>query len=143
MNMSRARSLLFAILLVAGAPHLLGAQETSRFRPIHVYVDTGTVPLATYQLEITAPPGAKIVGVEGGDHTAFSAAPYYDPAALAGDRIIIAAFSTGTNLPRNRTRVATLHMQETQQATPYVAKLIVAASIDGKPIDATVLLEPH
>jgi hypothetical protein len=36
--------------------------------------------------------------IEGGDHPAFKSAPYYDPAALTRNRIIVAAFNTGSDL---------------------------------------------
>jgi hypothetical protein len=111
-----------------------------RFTPVAVYVDSGAAPLAAYQVEITAP-GAEIAGVEGGEAAAFRAAPYYDPAALRGGRIVLAAFDTGKDLPRGRTRVATLHMYEPGSTAPaYETTLIVAASTDGEPIAASVTL---
>jgi len=67
-------------------------QSNVRFAPLHIYLDSGNKSLAAYQFELKAFTGQiKIVGVEGGQHEAFEEAPYYDPAALANDRIIIAA----------------------------------------------------
>jgi hypothetical protein len=114
--------------------------HAASFRPVAVYVDSGDAPLAAYQVEIIAR-GAEIVGVEGGDAAAFHAAPYYDPAALKGGRIIIAAFSTGSDLPSGKTRVATLHMRETDAAPAYEIQLIVAASTGGTRISPTVSLD--
>jgi hypothetical protein len=114
-----------------------------RFRPVHVYVDPAGTPLAAYQIEIVADGNAKIVGVEGGAHGAFAEPPYYDPAALAGERVIIAAFDTGGDLPSQRTRVATLHVREAGPIEPtYDATLQIAGGADGRPIDASLELVP-
>jgi hypothetical protein len=119
------------------------AQPGVRFAPLHIYIDSGNKSLAAYQFELKAVAGQiKIVGVEGGRHEAFKEAPYYDPAALAKDRIIIAAFSTGSNLPKGRTRVATLHLQIAGDVEPqYELKLIVAADSDAKEIPAEITYE--
>jgi hypothetical protein len=119
------------------------AQAGVRFAPLHIYLDSGNSSLAAYQFELKATTGQiKIVGVEGGRHEAFKEAPYYDKAALAKDRIIIAAFSTGSNLPKDRTRIATIHLQIIGDAEPqYELKLIVAADADGKEIPAEISFE--
>src|SRR5262249_34969543 len=118
------------------------------FRSVAVYVDAGAEPLAAYQVEITvgdAAPTAWIVGVEGGGTDAFRAAPYYDPAALQGGRIVIAAFTTDAMPPRGRIQVATLHLCEPPGCKPkYGARLVVAATVDGGTIHdiaASVALE--
>lgn len=114
-----------------------------RFAPLHIYLDSGNKPLAAYQFELKAPAGQiKIVGVEGGQHKAFEEAPYYDPAALANDRIIIAAFNTGGELPKGRTRIATIHLQIIGDAEPdYELKLIVAGDADANEIPAKISFE--
>ena len=119
------------------------AQSGVRFAPLHIYLDSGNSSLAAYQFELKAAAGQiKIVGVEGGRHEAFKEAPYYDPAALAKDRIIIAAFSTGSDLPKGRTRIATIHLQIAGDAEPqYELKLIVAADADAKEIPAEITFE--
>ena len=119
------------------------AQPGVRFAPLHIYLDSGHSSLAAYQFELKAVAGQiKIVGVEGGKHEAFKEAPYYDPAALANDRIIIAAFSTGSNLPKGRTRIATIHLQIIGDAEPeYELKLVVAGDADGKEIPAEISFE--
>lgn len=111
-----------------------------RFAPLHIYLDSGNRPLAAYQFELKATAGQiKIVGVESGEHKAFKEAPYYDPAALANDRIIIAAFNTGRELPKGRTRIATIHLQITGDIEPeYELNLTVAADADGKEIPANI-----
>jgi hypothetical protein len=118
-------------------------EPTVRFSPLHIYIDSGNRSLAAYQFELKATAGQiKIVGVEGGEHQAFKEAPYYDPAALANDRIIIAAFNTGRELPKGRTRIATIHLQITGDIEPeYELKLVVAADENGKEIPAKISYE--
>jgi len=118
-------------------------QPGVRFAPLHIYLDSGNSSLAAYQFELKATARQiKIVGVEGGEHEAFKEAPYYDPAALAKDRIIIAAFNTGSDLPKGRTRIATIHLQIAGAAEPeYELKLAVAADADGKEIPAEITFE--
>jgi len=132
--------------LLAGASGRMSKEPVEgrvRFAPVHVYLDSGDKPLAAYQFELRARAGQiKIVGVEGGAHPAFQEAPYYDPAALMNDRIIIAAFNTGRDLPHGRTRIATIHLQILGDAEPqYELKLIVAADPDGQKIPADLNLQ--
>jgi len=127
----------------------VGAQDdaalTVRFDAIDVFVLTGDEPIAAYQLDLTAAKGnVTIVGIEGGDSDVFAAPPFYDPLAIQNDRVIIAYFSTSnvSALPSGKVRIATIHVQITGDVVPeYDAKLTVAATVDGKPIDAELLLE--
>jgi len=114
-----------------------------RFAPVHIYLDSGNKPIAAYQFELKAGAGQiKIVGVEGGQHAAFKEAPYYDPEALANNRIIIAAFNTGSELPKGRTRIATIHLQIIGEAEPdYELNLAIAADADGEEIPADISFE--
>jgi hypothetical protein len=134
-----------------------------RFAPVHIYLDPAGKPLAAYQFELVCSVPArayssadgednasrrhyerqiKIVGVEGGDHPAFKEAPYYDPAALMNERIIIAAFNTGSDLPTARTRIATIHLQITGDAEPkYALNLITAADHEGLEMAAQISLQ--
>jgi hypothetical protein len=107
-----------------------------RFTYVDVSIDSKSEPLAAYQFELAAEKGdVKIVGIEGGEHAAFQAPPYYDPAAMSRDHVIIAAFNTGKDLPKGKTRVARIHVQITGDQKPeYVIKLEVAASSEGQPI---------
>ena len=115
-------------------------EQRVRFAPLHVYLDSGARPLAAFQFELKATTGrVKIVGVEGGEHAAYKKPPYYDPAALANDRIIIASFNTGGELPTARTRIATVHLQIIGDVEPdYEVKLTVAADADGKEIPTEI-----
>ena len=140
-----------------------------RFAPVHIYLDPGGEPLAAYQFELVCSvsvgamhasplradsaeednasrrhyePQIKIVGVEGGEHPAFKDAPYYDPAALMNDRIIIAAFNTSRDLPTTRTRIATIHLQIPAEAEPqYELKLVTAADANGEKLSVRITLE--
>jgi hypothetical protein len=118
-------------------------RQKVRFEPLHVYLDSGNQKLAAYQFELKATTGqVKIVGIENGGHPAFEEPPYYDPAALAKDRIIIAAFSTDKNLPKGRTRVTTIQLQIIGDAEPqYEVQLTVAADENGNEIPAKITLE--
>jgi len=116
-----------------------------RFDAIDVYVQTGDEPLAAYQLDLSAEKGdVTIVGIEGGESDIFTVPPYYDPTAIQNDRVIIAYFSTAAAdaLPRGKVRIATIHVQIVGDVQPeYDAKITVAATVDGDPIDAELILE--
>jgi hypothetical protein len=134
---------LLPLLLLAVAPLPTRGATPAHFRPVEVWLDSGDAPLAAYQIEISADGNAEIVGVEGGAATPFTDPPRYDPAALQGGRIILATFSTAPELPRGRTRVATLHVREPGDRAPeYRATVVAAATSDGRSIPATVQLVP-
>lgn len=116
----------------AAAPATPTPGMTTRFEAVDILLDPGGTPLAAYQIEFVADPGrVKLVGIEGGDHPAFREPPYYDPAALSRSRVILAALSTASDLPKDKTRVARLHLQVEGVGPPeYAAKLVVAASAD-------------
>jgi hypothetical protein len=101
-----------------------------RFLAVDVILDAGASPLAAYQFEFMAPPGVRLVGVEGGAHPAFADAPRYDPAALQRERVIVAAFSTDEALPAGPTRVARLHLMAPIGAPNDFALEVIAAA-DG------------
>ena len=133
-------ALLLPVLLLAVPT---GAQEAKapaagapRFATVDVLIDSKDKPLAAYQFEFAAGTGdVKIVGVEGGEHPAFQGAPYYDPEALEHGRIVIASFNTGQDLPKGRTRVATLHLRIAGAATTtYSVNLVVASDETGMEI---------
>lgn len=139
--------LLAAVFAVAmsGTAKQPGDASESRWEAVDVYVDSGKVPLAAYQLEVQAsmdPAGraVKLVGVEGGEQGgAFGDPPYYDPDALRGERIVLAAYSLAAegSLPTGRTRVARLHVQVPEAGTPtYRCILTVAGNGMAEEIDA-------
>lgn len=130
-------------LVRAQPPADMAGDDDVRFVAFDVYIDSGDESLAAYQLDISDLSGrSKIVGVEGGEATAFDAPPYYDPAALHNEgRIILGAFTIDDDATTGRTRVARLHMQiEGEQPVDFDVKLIVAADADGRDIDANVTI---
>lgn len=115
------------------------ARDRDPFARVEIYIDTKGLPLAAWQVELVCDTKkAKITGVEGDDTKAYGNAPYYDPAALQGGRIILAAFTTADNPPSGRIRVATVEMYEEGANPDYSAKLIVAGGPGGQKIDATI-----
>lgn len=119
------------------------SQPAIRFTHVDIFIDSARTPLAAWQLELKALRGdVKIVGIEGGEHTAFREPPYYDPAAMNGGRVILAAFSTSKELPAGRTRAARVHVMITGAEAPqYDLALTVAAGADGRPIHATASVQ--
>jgi len=115
-------------------------ESRSRFGAVDIYVDSGSTPLAAYQLEFAATNGlAKIVGIEGGEPAAFREPPFYDPKAMQRERVILASFSTAAaaELPTGKTRVATVHYQTTDSQPPrFELKLQTAGDAQGTRISA-------
>ena len=132
-------TLLWCLMLLASSAAWTAEERNVRFEAVNVYVDSGEHRLAAYQLELSAETGnIKIVGLAGGDHPAFHNPPYYDPEALRGGRIILAAFDTGDELPTGRTRVARVHVMVSGETTPqYAVRLEVAGSPGAEEIPAT------
>lgn len=116
-----------------------------RFEAVDIYVDSGPIPMAAYQVEIIArfagDGSATLVGVEGGAHAEYAAPPYYDPRALhdgqVKERIIIAALSTASarDLPTGRVRVARLHVRVDGDVR-YVTNLMTAGSANAEKMTA-------
>lgn len=136
-------TLTFLVILLTALCPVAGQQlGTSSFRAIDVFVDAGNEALAAYQLTFVGTNGVKIVGVEGGEHSAFAEAPYYDPQAMQNDRVIFGAFNTSRDVPRGRVRVATIHVRtQSNQLSAYRIEVNAAATTDGKPIAIEVNFE--
>ena len=103
------RSMNIILLVISTCPVYAPAEPAVkpaaavRFEAVEVDIDSGDKPLAVYQLELLDPTHSTvIVGIEGGEHAAFAKPPYYDPAALSRNRVIIAAFNTGNELPTGK-----------------------------------------
>jgi hypothetical protein len=125
----------------------IGLGQDARFVAIDIYVDAGDRALAAYQIEITAGDaterGTRIVGVEGGEPQCFASPPYYDPKALEGRRIIVAAFTTDPDAPRGKMRVARLHFfEERSGEIDYRAEAIAAAAPGGERIPVRIEIRP-
>lgn len=138
-----------ACLGIGPAPRVQPADPPARFVNVDVFVDSGSTPLAAYQVEFIAEVAggkATLVGIEGSggpkgaEPAPFSEPPAYDPAALAGGRVIIADYSTAPSLPVGRTRVARLHLMveaPADNAPTYRVELMAAGSNAGLHITAT------
>jgi len=146
----RAIKTWLTILILGLAAGLLAQQPAieegrSRFRAVDIYVDSGSTPLAAYQLEFAVTNGvARIVGIEGGEHPAFRPPPFYDPKAIQHERVIIASFSTASasDLPSGKTRVATVHYQTTETQPPrFELKLQTAGDVQGNKLPAQASFE--
>lgn len=118
-----------------------------RFQTVDIYVNAKDQALAAYQLEMVAESGSvKIVGIEGGQHPAFRAAPYYDTRAIQREQVVIAAFNTAAadQLPTGKTRVAAVHVQITGDENPeYIVRLKTAATVQGEKVSAVATVEPR
>ena len=133
--MTALRVLTAILFLLVGSA--IGQEPAAgTFRAVDLFVDSGNQPLAAYQLSFAAA-DAKIVGIEGGEHSAFAEPPYYDPKAMQDNRVIVAAFNTASpgQLPRGRTRIATIHLQTPASAVKkYELKVEAAAMPAGESI---------
>lgn len=131
------------LLLVARAAAQSTQPVNARFAMVDITIDTGSTKLAAYQVEIESDPKrVQLVGVEGSDHAAYRDAPYYDAKALSGSRIIIAALSTGQNLPAGRVRVARLHVRISGDGpAQFTSSNVVVADPQRKPIPAKVSVQ--
>ena len=141
--MSALRSLCCALLFVLSAADRPQEAAAPAFVTLDVFVDAGAARLGAWQLELVATT-AQLVGVEGGLAVAFRDAPKYDPAALKGHRVILAALASGDDLPTGRTRVARVHLMEPDgKRGDYTLRGVVAVSGDGERIDAAASLTPQ
>jgi hypothetical protein len=114
------------------------AVEQVRFGWVDVVIDSGKEELGAYQFELTVEKGtASVVGIEGGEGV-FGGAPYYDPAAMAKSRVIVAAYSVAEGLPAGKTRVARVHVQMVGAEVGFGVKLMQAVGKDGQGIEAKV-----
>ncbi len=140
-GMARGSFLVLLALAAGMAPQDPPQTESGiRFESWDVFLDTGAEALGAYQFEWKVSGTALIVGVEGGEHAAFNAAPYYDEAALQRNRIVVGALSTAAELPRGRTRVARVHLQISGSTEPvFDVQLEVCATADGSEIEARVM----
>src|SRR3954471_16138276 len=106
-------------LLCLAAAEPAAPSGPSRFTAVDLFIDPKGQPLAAYQLEFTAETGRiSLVGVESGEPGPYAKRPpYYDPAALAGHRIILGDYTLDPAPPKTKTRVARL-MLETRGDSP-------------------------
>jgi len=132
-------SLALVLLLVGSA----SAERPRVFGTIVLTIDAAGEELAGWQLRADfGKSDARIVGIEGGEHAAFASAPHYDPRALNGGEIILAALSSHEELPTGPTVVAVIHVEHDRSGLPplEVSELIAVGS-DGNETPATVIQE--
>lgn len=112
-----------------------------RFRSHSIALEVRAEAVAAYQVELTVKSGqAQIVGIEGGDARGFAEPPYYDPAALFGGRIVLAALCPAHPLPPGRHTVARVHMQEIGSPPVYELRVITAGNSASRPMKVTAIL---
>ena len=114
-----------------------------RFVTVDVYVDSGKNPRAAWQVQLSGTRGnVTIVGIEGGSaKDVYRDPPYYDPAALAGGRIIIASYTTAEHPPMGRILVAKVHLRV--EGEYQLAAIVMAAADPAEhPIAAEVQIAP-
>ena len=149
--------LVAALGAVAASPRtgtLPGAGEAPghpvRFAAVRILIDA-PAGLAAWQVTLEPASGAasevRIVGVEGGGDAPWGAPPYFDPAAIRGDRLVTGAFSLRPEpeLPSGRVHVATVHLELRGAGDPadaFDAVLDVASAADGRRLPARVELQP-
>jgi hypothetical protein len=137
--------LLFGLAAQLPAQQPAVEEGRTRFCAVDIFVDSGSTPLAAYQLRFAITNGlAKIVGIEGGDHPAFRQPPYHDPKAIQNELVIIASFSTApaAELPTGKTRIATIHLRTTGTRPPqFELKLQASADAQGRKIPASASFE--
>jgi hypothetical protein len=140
----------YALAVKGGNPHEILSRCTkiksprkletagNRFVAVDVYIEAGDHKLAAWQVEIGTDDRAAIVGVEGGEPAVYREPPTYDPAALQGGKIILAALTTG-DAPSGRVRVARLHLMESARVE-LEGKVLAAGAPGGARFDAKVTL---
>jgi hypothetical protein len=137
--------LVFALAAELPAQQPADEEGRGRFCAMDIFIDSGSTPLAAYQLEFAATNHAgKIVGLEGGEHPAFRQPPFYDPKAMQHERVIIATLSTAppAELPVGKTRIATIHIRTTgTQPARFELKLQAAVDPQGNKIPAQASFE--
>jgi hypothetical protein len=137
--------LIFGLAVQLLAQHPADEEGRGRFCAVDIFVDSGSTPLAAYQLRFAVTNGlARIVGIEGGEHPAFRQPPFYDPKAIQNEAAVIAAFSTAPSaeLPTGKTRIATIHLRASGSLPPqFQLKLQIAADAQGNKISCIASFE--
>ena len=129
-------TLALALLICANAD----AARPRVFGTIVITIDSQGQQLAGWQLRADfGKSDARIVGIEGGAHPAFAEPPYYDPAALNGGEIVLAALGAHEELPNGPTVVAVIHVEHDRSGLPPLEiGEVVAVGADGNEIAVKV-----
>lgn len=132
--------LAIGLLLTTFATTSTSASEVEpprAFSTVEIYLDIADRSLAAYQLTLeTSRDDTRLVGVEGGA-APFTEPPRYDPRALRGGRIKLAALCLDDSLRTGRVHVATLHLEHAAERIPRLdISEVVAVDGDGNPTAA-------
>jgi hypothetical protein len=121
----------------------VGAAPPKTFGTVVVTLDPMGEELAGWQLRADFGKGyAAIVGIEGGEHPAWAEPAHYDPRALNGGEIVLAALAADTELPTGPTVVAVIHVEHYVSGLPPLEiSEVVAVGSDGNEIPVTVTQE--
>jgi len=129
-----------------------------RFQAFDLYVEASSVDgqtepgLAAWQVEYAGTSDAGdvlLVGIEGGEggnDAAYANPPHYDPEAMAGGRVILAAYTLNPDAPAGKTRVARLHLRVPMNATNTELSngvtLMAAGDASGTRLTGRAWVEP-
>lgn len=144
MRSVRCLTLTLLLVLCGAASAADDVADPSRvFSILRLEIDPAGTGLSGWQLRADfGESDARIVGIEGGDSPAFAAPPYYDPRALNGGKIVLAALARGQELPTGRTTVAVLHVEHDPGGLPPLeVSELIAVGADGDEIEAAVIQE--
>jgi len=139
------KALRLLLVLVGLAGLSAACAQDTRFAAVDIYLDSNE-PVAAWQFELDDSHGTmKVVGVEQGESPAFTRVPYYDREAVRlgeADRIIVADYSLADTgeLPRGRTRIATIHLMLSGDTADLRVDLVTATTHDGVRTDAGISL---
>jgi len=112
-----------------------------KFTTVDIFIDSGSNPLAAWQVELTyKADNVKVLSLEGGDDS-FAQPPHYDPTGMIGGKLIVAAFSTDdAKAPSGVIRVARLHIMTIGPVDRIQINLTTACKPGGEKIKAKVKL---
>src|SRR5262245_12552707 len=78
--------LVFALAVELRAQEPAAEEGQGRFCAVDIFVDSGSTPLAAYQIQFAVTNRlGRIVGIEGGEHAAFRRPPFYDPKVIQNE----------------------------------------------------------
>lgn len=121
--------------------------QAGTFGAVEIWIDAGAERLGAWQVELSGPDGLRYSAVEGGEAGAFEEAPTYDPAALLGGRLILAAYAGAPERdgepPSGRVRVARVHyLAPNSNSVAFERSGTVTADSEGRRRDFEVTLVP-
>lgn len=118
------------------------SDEARSFSSVTLRIESSAAELSAWQLRARwNDPRTRIVGVEGGEG-AFTEPPRYDPRALRGGEIVLAALAADDSPERGSVRVAVIHVEHAAGTVPGLNILeLIAVGSDGERIRARLVQE--